>query len=95
MTIEIVEIAVRSYQINISFRFGNFENVYFNLMKMKVKEIIKLIEADGWCLARQKGSHMQFKHPKKKGLVTVAAHKMSDDIPKGTEGSIMKQAQLK
>ena len=62
---------------------------------MKVKEVIKLIEADGWYLARQKGSHMQFKHPTKKGLVTIAAHKMSDDIPKGTEASILNQAQLK
>lgn len=62
---------------------------------MKVRDIIKLIEDDGWYLSRQKGSHMQFKHPSKKGLVTVAAHKLSDDIPKGTESSILKQAQLK
>ena len=61
---------------------------------MKVKEVIRLIEKDGWYLARQKGSHMQFKHPVKKGLITVACHKMSDDIAKGTEASIFKQAQI-
>jgi predicted RNA binding protein YcfA (HicA-like mRNA interferase family) len=61
---------------------------------MKVSEIIKLIEDDGWLLARQKGSHRQYKHKLKKGLVTIAAHKMSDDIAKGTLNSILKQAQL-
>ena len=62
---------------------------------MKVKEIIKLIEDDGWFLVRQKGSHMQFKHPEKKNVVTVACHKLSDDIAIGTEISILKQAGLK
>ncbi len=61
---------------------------------MKVKEAIKMIENDGWYLVRQKGSHMQFKHPTKKGLVTVACHKLSDDIAKGTAASIFRQAQI-
>jgi len=39
-----------------------------------------MIEKDGWYLVRQKGSHKQYKHPDKKGLVTIAAHKLSDDI---------------
>ncbi|MDD5343139.1 MAG: type II toxin-antitoxin system HicA family toxin, partial [Smithella sp.] len=47
---------------------------------MKIQEIIKLIEKDGWYKVRQKGSHKQFKHPIKKGLVTIACHKMSDEI---------------
>ncbi len=34
---------------------------------MKTKEIIKIIETDGWCEVRQKGSHKQYKHPIKKG----------------------------
>ena len=38
---------------------------------MKVRLIIKLIEADGWYLARTRGSHRQFKHSEKSGLVTV------------------------
>ena len=51
---------------------------------MKVKEIIKLIENDGWFLIRQKGSHRQFNHSTKKGTVTIAG-KPSDDLPKGTQ----------
>ena len=61
---------------------------------MKAKEVIKLLEADGWYLSRQKGSHKQYKHTVKKGLVTVAVHKMSDDIAPGTLNSIFKQAQI-
>ena len=60
---------------------------------MKVKEIIELIEKDGWYLKRTKGSHRQFKHQNKKGLVTVAG-KQSDDLAPGTINSIMKQAGL-
>ena len=62
---------------------------------MKARDIIKLIEGEGWFLVRQKGSHRQFKHNTKKGLVTVAAHKMSDEIAIGTLISIFKQAQIK
>jgi len=62
---------------------------------MKVSEIIKIIENDGWFLVRQKGSHRQYKHGSKNGLVTIASHKMSDDIAIGTLNSILKQAQLK
>jgi len=52
---------------------------------------IKLIETDGWFYARQAGSHRQFKHPVKKGTVTVAG-KPSDDLANGTEKSILRQA---
>lgn len=61
---------------------------------MKVKEIIKLIEKDGWFLIRQRGSHRQYKHSVKSGLVTIPG-KESDDLKKGTENSILKQSQLK
>jgi predicted RNA binding protein YcfA (HicA-like mRNA interferase family) len=60
---------------------------------LKVKEIIKLIEQDGWQLARIRGSHRHYIHNNKKGLVTVPG-KMSADLAKGTENSIMKQAGL-
>jgi len=60
---------------------------------VKIKEIIKLIEEDGWFYARQAGSHRQFKHPVKKGTVTVAG-KLSDDLDRGTQKSILKQAGL-
>ena len=61
---------------------------------MRVKDVIKLLEKDGWYLARTKGSHRQFKHPKKTGTVTVAG-KESLDVPRGTLNSILKQAGLK
>jgi predicted RNA binding protein YcfA (HicA-like mRNA interferase family) len=60
---------------------------------MKIRDIIKLIESDGWYLVTTKGSHRQYKHPIKAGRVTVAG-KPSDDIAPGTENSILKQAQL-
>ena len=50
---------------------------------MKVREIIEMIEQDGWFMVRKKGSHRQFKHIIKKGLVTVAGH-LNDDLAKGT-----------
>ena len=61
---------------------------------MKIKELIKLLEQDGWVQARMKGSHRHFKHPVKSGTVTVAG-KSSTDIPPGTLSSILKQAGLK
>jgi predicted RNA binding protein YcfA (HicA-like mRNA interferase family) len=61
---------------------------------MKVKDLIALIEADGWQQARQKGSHRQFRHPTKPGTVTVAG-KPSVDVPPGTLSSVLKQAGLK
>lgn len=61
---------------------------------MKVKEIIKIIEKDDWYLVRTKGSHRQYKHNVKRGLVTIPG-KLSDDLAIGTENSILKQAQLK
>jgi predicted RNA binding protein YcfA (HicA-like mRNA interferase family) len=53
-----------------------------------------LIQDDGWFLARTRGSHRQFKHPTKQGLVTVAG-KPGDDVAPGTLNSILKQAGLK
>jgi predicted RNA binding protein YcfA (HicA-like mRNA interferase family) len=61
---------------------------------MKVRDIIKLIEADGWYLVVTKGSHQQYKHPTKPGRVTIAGH-LNDDLAPGTLNSILKQALLK
>jgi len=61
---------------------------------LKVKEIIKIIEKDGWFIVKTKGSHRQYKHTHKKGKVTVPGH-FNDDIAKGTLNSILKQAELK
>jgi len=61
---------------------------------MKVKELIALIDADGWTQVRQKGSHRQFHHPTKPGTVTVSG-KLGVDVPPGTLNSMLKQAGLK
>jgi predicted RNA binding protein YcfA (HicA-like mRNA interferase family) len=61
---------------------------------MKVKEVIKMIEQDGWFMIRMRGSHRQYKHNHKSGLVTIAGH-LNDDLAKGTLNSVSKQAGLK
>jgi predicted RNA binding protein YcfA (HicA-like mRNA interferase family) len=61
---------------------------------MKIRDVIKLIEKDGWYLVATKGSHRQYKHPVKTGRVTIAGHP-SDDLAPGTLNSVFKQAQLK
>jgi predicted RNA binding protein YcfA (HicA-like mRNA interferase family) len=60
---------------------------------MNSRLIVKALEAEGWVVVAQKGSHMQFKHPTKPGRVTVPHPRI--DTPIGTLRSIEKQAQLK
>ncbi|MBN9690004.1 MAG: type II toxin-antitoxin system HicA family toxin [Verrucomicrobia bacterium] len=60
---------------------------------MKVREIIRMIEADGWFLARIQGSHRQYQHARKR-VVTVPG-KPGDDLAPGTQNSILKQSGLK
>ena len=60
---------------------------------MKIRDVIKLIEADGWYLVATKGSHRQYRHPMKSGRVTIAGHP-GDDLAPGTLNSVLKQAQL-
>jgi predicted RNase H-like HicB family nuclease/predicted RNA binding protein YcfA (HicA-like mRNA interferase family) len=55
---------------------------------MKAREVIRLIEADGWCLVATRGSHRQFKHPRKPGRVTVPGLKQAE--PEG--GMLMRFA---
>lgn len=62
-------------------------------MRMKSRDIIKAIKADGWFLVAAQGSHHQFKHPTKPGRVTVPHPK--HDTPIGTVRSIEKQAGIK
>lgn len=62
---------------------------------MKVKQVIRLLKEDGWHQVGQRGSHRQFKHPTKPGRVTVPDHGANQDLAKGTENSILKQAGLK
>jgi predicted RNA binding protein YcfA (HicA-like mRNA interferase family) len=61
---------------------------------MKVRDVIKRIEQDGWRLDRQRGSHRIYRHPSKAGTVTVAGRR-SADLPPGTLGSVLVQAGLK
>jgi predicted RNA binding protein YcfA (HicA-like mRNA interferase family) len=62
-------------------------------MTTKVKEAIKMIEADGWVCIAQRGSHRQYKHPVKAGRVTIAG-KPNDDLHPKTAKSILQQAGL-
>ena len=64
-------------------------------MPKKVRDMIRIIEKDGWRLIAQNGSHRQYVHPVKKGRVTISGHRLSDDVAPGIEKSILKQAGLK
>jgi predicted RNA binding protein YcfA (HicA-like mRNA interferase family) len=60
---------------------------------VKVREILRELQDDGWILVRTRGSHRQYHHPTKPGTVTVAGHP-GVDVPPGTLRSILKQAGL-
>jgi len=61
---------------------------------MSVREVIKMLENDGWQQVRQAGSHRQFRHPSKPGTVTVAGRRGAD-VKRGTLANIRRQAGLK
>jgi predicted RNA binding protein YcfA (HicA-like mRNA interferase family) len=61
---------------------------------MKVRDVIKRIERDGWRLERQRGSHRIYRHPDKPGTVTIAGAR-DKDVKCGTLGNILWQAGLK
>lgn len=76
-------------------RIADISGVYLvKIAEMKVRDAIKIIEQDGWFMVRSKGSHRQYKHNKKKGVVTIAG-RTNDDLAKGTLYSILNQAGLK
>ena len=60
---------------------------------MKAREIIRILEKDGWQFKDQTGSHRHFLHPAKAGKVTVPVH--PGDLSPGVVRSILKQAELK
>ena len=60
---------------------------------MKIRDVIRLIEDNGWYLVVTKGSHRQYKHTTKAGRVTIAGQ-LNDDLAPGTLNSVLKQAQL-
>ena len=63
------------------------------LSGMKVRDVLRLLQSDGWHRVKARGGHRQFKHPTKRGRVTVSG-KLSHDLPPGTLNSILKQAGL-
>ena len=60
---------------------------------MKVRDVIKKLEEDGWYQIRMRGSHCQFHHKSKKGTVTLAGHP-NTDVPLGIQKAIWRQAQM-
>jgi predicted RNA binding protein YcfA (HicA-like mRNA interferase family) len=63
-------------------------------IQVKVRDVVQMLNRDGWYLVRTRGSHRQYKHPVKKGLVTIPGNG-NDDLATGTANSILKQAGLK
>ncbi|HEY1213150.1 MAG TPA: type II toxin-antitoxin system HicA family toxin [Bryobacteraceae bacterium] len=63
---------------------------------VKVRDLVRQLEENGWKLDRIRGSHRQYRHAERPELrsLTVAGH-LSEDIPKGTLAAILKQAGLK
>lgn len=61
---------------------------------MRVREVIRMLEDDGWVLVRQTGSHRHFRHPGKPGTTTVAGN-LGKEIKAGTLASILRQAGLR
>jgi predicted RNA binding protein YcfA (HicA-like mRNA interferase family) len=61
---------------------------------MKVREVIRLIERDGWFPVKSKGGHRQYKHPVKPGRVTISGG-LGQDMAAGTLNSVLKQARIK
>ena len=61
---------------------------------VKVREVLRMLQEDGWVLVRVRGSHHHYRHPSKPGIVTVPGNANFDLHPK-THASIMKQAGLR
>ena len=59
---------------------------------MKPRELIKILEKEGFVFVRQSGSHAIFRKTGNK-IIIVPIH--SKDIPSGTLNSILKDAGLK
>ncbi len=63
--------------------------------QVKYRDVVKIIEADGWCYIRTQGSHMIYRHATKPGTVTIpGGGKLNNDIRPGTLASVLKQAGL-
>ncbi len=69
-------------------------HVGLGMPTVKVRDVIRMLEQDGWFLVATRGSHRQYKHSSKSGRVTIAG-KANHDLAPGTYNSILKQAGLK
>jgi predicted RNA binding protein YcfA (HicA-like mRNA interferase family) len=67
---------------------------YTQLLAMKPRDLIGALEADGWYEVGQKGSHRQFRHPRKSSKVTVPVHPGRDLTLRNVK-SIERQSGLK
>lgn len=61
------------------------------------RDLIKLLQSHGWYFHREgKGSHMIYRHPQRPGIIVIASGgKLGNEVPKGTENAILRQAGLK
>jgi predicted RNA binding protein YcfA (HicA-like mRNA interferase family) len=57
---------------------------------VKVREVVRMLENDGWQQVRARGGHRQFKHAAKSGTVTAVSGKLGLDMPRGTLNSVLK-----
>jgi len=69
--------------------------VVTNEGRLKYRDVVKLIEADGWFWVRTNGSHQIYHHPTKLNIVVVPAHNMGRDVKPGLAHGILKQAGLR
>jgi predicted RNA binding protein YcfA (HicA-like mRNA interferase family) len=60
---------------------------------VKIREVIRMVERDGWYFVRQRGSHRQYRHPTKPGTVTISGHP-GDDVDPRNLASVLRQAQI-
>ena len=60
-------------------------------MSVKVRDVLRRLQDDGWYIDRMRGSHRQLRHPTKPGVVTVPG-KPNDDLAAGTWASVQQQA---
>jgi predicted RNA binding protein YcfA (HicA-like mRNA interferase family) len=62
-------------------------------MHVTSAEVLRILKAAGWRVARVKGSHYHLRHDTSPGTVTVSHPRK--DLPKGTLHSIAKQSGCK
>lgn len=63
--------------------------------RLKYRDVIKMIEADGWYWVRTNGSHQIYHHPTKQNIVVVPMHNLGKDVKPGLAHGILKQAGLR